>query len=181
VDAEGWAEFLKSLRVEGKLHPCSSADLDAYERETGFKLPASYRTFCQVFGPGGVGDWFEIAVPGFTGSSKDKWNWDLSAANEFYHKGFEREEASPDPEQFKRSIIFARDCTAAVFFWDPKELTVRKKHEYGIYAMWRDTSLERVCDTFADFVKICLHRGDRTLYEDVSAIGFRPVWFGRGK
>ena len=180
MDETEWSELLGSLQVISKLHPCSVDVLDAYESETGFKLPASYRAFCQVFGPGDIGDWFNIAVPGFTGKPKSKNQYDLAAKTAFYHEGLGQESFS-DPEQFKRAVIFGDDCTGAIFFWDPAERTVKTKHEYAISVLWRDLSLERVCDTFAEFVNICLHRGKRTLYDEVPKIGFRAAWFGRGK
>jgi hypothetical protein len=179
VDECGWRELLKTLKVEGKLHPTSVAALDAYESETGFRLPASYRSFCQVVGPGDVGDWFNIAVPGFAGKYKDQ--YDLSAKTALYHERRDWEEYSSEPKQFARAIIFGDDCTGALFFWDPAEVTMRGKREYAIYVVWRGWSLERVCDSFWEFVNICLHRSDRTLYDDCSKVGFRAAWFGRGK
>jgi hypothetical protein len=77
--------------------------------------------------------------------------------------------------------IFASDGTGAIFFWDPVEVTTHQLHEYAIYVVWRDWTLERLCNTFWEFVNICLHRGARTLYDDTHAIGFLAAWFGRGK
>ena len=75
-------------------------------------------------------------------------------------------------------MIFGGDCTAARFFWDPAERTDKRQHEYAIYAVWRDWSRERVCDTFWEFANICLHRGSRTLYTDPPDLVFRAAWYG---
>jgi hypothetical protein len=179
VDEAAWKALLATLQVYGELHPVSTDALDAYERETGFQLPASYRGFCRVFGPGDVGDWYNVAVPGFEGKPKNRNRYDLVAKTETYRYGREWAEYAADPEQFERAIIFGDDCTGAVFFWDPAEITVPDAHERAIYAVWRDWTQERVSDTFGDFVKICLHRGDRTLYDDPPRLGFRAAWFGR--
>jgi hypothetical protein len=180
VDETAWQSLLATLVVKGEPRPVPTTALDAHERELGCELPASYRAFCQVFGPGDVGDWFNVAVPGFLGkrgnrSRSARWQYDLVAKTAYYQRGLEWDEYAADPRQFERAIIFADDCTGALFFWDPTEVTVPHAHERAIYAVWRDWTQERVSDTFWDFVSVCLHRGARTLYDEPPRIGFRAA------
>jgi hypothetical protein len=177
VDEDAWRQLLKALNTIGELHPIATT-LDAYEKRSGFKLPSSYRHFRRVFGAGRIGDWFEIAVPGFTGKSPG--SYDLETVGGTYRERLEWREYSDDPQQFERGIVFGSDCTGALFLWDPAERTDRRRHECAIYAVWRDWSRERVCDTFWEFANICLHRGDRTLYEEPPRVGFRAAAFGGG-
>ncbi len=176
MDEAEWRQLLELLETLGEIHPVEATALDAYEVRSGFKLPVSYRHFCRVFGPGNLADWFEIAVPAFTGKSPS--NYDLDTIGQLCHKGRDFQEYSDDPQQFERAVIFGSDCTGARFLWDPEERTDKKTREYAIYAIWRDWSRERVCDTFWEFANICLHRGNRTLYEDPPRLGFRAAWFG---
>lgn len=180
MDESGWKATLKSLTVIGEPQPVRASALDAYERETRFKLPASYRSFCRVFGPGDVGDWFSVSVPGFKAPAKDRWKYDLAAKTAYYRAGLDWAEYSADPEQFARSVVFADDCTGAMFLWDPAEATSPEAHECAVYAVWRDWTQERVSDTFVGFIDICLHHGSRTLYDEPPRVGFRVSWTGRG-
>ena len=120
-----------------------------------------------------------MAVPGFEGKAQSRNLYDLVAKTAFYRHGRDWAEYAADPKQFERAVIFADDCAGALFFWDPAEVTELASHERAIYAMWRDWSQERVSDTFWGFVNICLHRGERTLYDEPPRVGFRAAWFGR--
>lgn len=176
MEEVAWSELLGTLKTVGELHPVEARALDAYESRSGFKLPASYRHFCRVFGPGDLGDWFKIAVPDFAGKSPN--SYDLEALGRLYHERLEWEEYSDDPQQFERAVIFGSDGTGALFLWDPAERTNKRRHECAVYAVWRGWSRERVCDTFWEFANIGLHRGNRTLYDEPPQIGFRAAWFG---
>jgi hypothetical protein len=179
VDEVGWKALLESLVVAGNPHPVLASALNTYERQAEFELPSSYRNFCRVFGPGDIGDWYSVAVPGFEGKPRSRNRYDLGAKTAFYRNGRDWEEYAADAEQFKRAVIFADDCTGAVYFWDPAEVTESATREQAIYAVWRDWSQERVSDTFWGFVNICLHRGERTLYDESPRVGFRAAWFAR--
>jgi len=176
MDEDMWRELLANLETEGELHPVDVEALNAYEKQSGIKLPASYRHFCRVFGPGNLGDWFEIAVPEFKGKAPK--SYDLETVCRQYRQGRDWQEYSDDPQQFERAVIFGCDCTGALFLWDPAEQTDKRNREYAVYAIWRDWTRERVCDTFWEFASICLHRGNRTLYDDPPRIGFRAATFG---
>jgi hypothetical protein len=176
VDEDAWRQLLAGLDLVGELHPVAVETLDAYERRSGFKLPASYRHFCRVFGPGSITDWFEIAVPDFKGRSPNRHDLDTVGRNS--HDHLEWQAYSDDPQQYERAVIFGSDCTGARFFWDPAERTGRRGDECAVYAVWRDWTRGRVCDTFWEFASICLHRGSRTLYDDPPDLVFRAAWYG---
>jgi hypothetical protein len=168
--------MLAGLDLIGELHPVASETLDAYERRTGFKLPASYRHFCRVFGPGNLTDWFEIAAPDCRGRAPNLHDLDTLGRNA--HEHLEWREYSDDPPQYERAVMFGSDCGPSWFFWDPAERTDRRGHECAIYAVWSDWTRERVCGTFWEFANICLHRGSRTLYNDPPDLVFRAAWYG---
>jgi hypothetical protein len=165
MSIQDWRTLLKAMSVRGKLHPATAEELDQYETKSGFRLPSSYRDFCRVFGPGQIGGWYQLAVPHLEKKGKKKL-YDLAGKTKFYHDGLEWEEYAPDPKRFQRSVIFGDDNTGAVYYWDPEEITVPKKSEYAIYAMFRDFTGEKLCDTFWDFVGICLHRHRKKLYDE---------------
>jgi hypothetical protein len=176
VDERAWRLLLDTLKTCGEFHPVEATALDDYEKRSSFKLPTSYRHFCRVFGPGNLADWFEIAVPGFSGKAPTK--HDLFTVGWQAHEHREWQEYSDDPQQYEQAVIFGSDCTAALFFWDLAERTDKQRNECAIYAVWRDWSRERVCGTFWEFAHICLHRSARTLYDEPPEIGFRAAWFG---
>lgn len=176
MNESDWRELLEAFETVGELHPVEMKVLDDYESCSGFKLPASYRHFCKVFGPGNVGDWFEIAVPEFKGKTPTK--YDIESLTSKYRESLNRCESLDDPHQLKRAVIFGSDCTGAIYFWDPAEHTDEERNECAIYAVWRDFNREQVSDTFWEFANICLHRGTRTLYDEPPRIGFRAAWFG---
>jgi hypothetical protein len=171
MDVAAWRELLGTLTVQGHLAPVTEQQLDVYDVEAGVRLPASYRGFCGVFGPGVLGDWYEFAAPGYTG--KNAWQFDLATMNADRRASLEWEEYAQDVEQFRRAIVFGGDQTAAMFLWDSAEITRPDENELAIYAIWRNWETERVCDTFWDFVMMCLHKGSRTLYDQPATPTFR--------
>jgi SMI1 / KNR4 family (SUKH-1) len=177
VDETDWSALLNTMRVEDKLFPATQDQLDVFERQTGVGLPVSYRTFCTVFGPGSLGDWYEFAVPGYTGYQPDK--WDLATKNAQIRSMTDWEEMVEDVEQFRRGVIFGGDQATGTFLFDPAIVTHPKSCEYAVYAVWRDWTTERVCDTFAEFVALCLHRGNRTLYDEPAKLTYGGPWQGR--
>ena len=63
-----WKRLYKKLEIvvpEGyrPVAKPSRRDLDAFEKQFGFKLPRSYREFMEVFGPGTLADYFRIDDP----------------------------------------------------------------------------------------------------------------------
>lgn len=177
MDEAAWSQLLASLTVQGVLLPISSEQLGAYERRTGFRLPGSYRSFCRVFGPGTLAEWFEIAAPFYCGSFSEQFG--LDAKNDWYRNGTEWDEYVEDQDQFRRAVLFAGDHTGAAYFWDQARPSVPEANEYAIYSVARDYAVAYVCATFWEFVRICLHQGDKTLDGDLPPPRtFRPVWRG---
>jgi hypothetical protein len=165
MNAREWKELLNSLTIQGKLNPSSSEGLDSYEKKSGLRLPSSYRAFCKTLGAGRLGDWYDFAVPNYNGKGK-KTFLDLDAVTRFYHDGLPWEESAPDPDQFKRSIIFAHDSTGSVYYWDADMITDKRASEYAVFAMFRDMTGERLCDSFGEFFHICLHMRRKKLYDE---------------
>lgn len=168
MDEDDWRQLLGLLTIKGTLQPLKAAALDSYEKRSGYKLPASYRHFCRVLGPGNLGDEFAIAVPTFSVKSPDL--YDLESLNRMWHESRGWQQCAKDPAQFERGIIFGSDETGAVFLWDPAEPTERQSHEYAIYAVWRNWSHERLGDTFWDFARYCLDK-----MSSISELGFRSM------
>jgi hypothetical protein len=172
---DAWSALLETMTIEGPLLRSSADQLDAFEQQAGVRLPASYRSFCRVFGPGTLGSWYEFAAPGY-GYQPERWN--LASKSAHAHATSEWEEYAPDPAQFGRAIIFAGDEATGAFLFDPAAVTDPAASEYAVFAVWRDLTTERVSDTFAEFVAICLHRGGRTLYDEAPPLTYRAPWQG---
>jgi SMI1/KNR4 family protein SUKH-1 len=168
-----WQQLLTSIAVDGTPHPVSDVDLDAFETEWDNRLPLSYRNYCNIFGPGELAGWYNIATPNYQGNFKER--YDLTTKNTAVHEGRDWREYSPNPEQFNRALIFADDTATAVYFWDPAEASMAKDNEYAIYAMYRDWTLQKLCDTFCEFIDICLHRGGVRLYDESPMLKFRAA------
>jgi hypothetical protein len=176
VDEAAWSALLSTMTVEGTLFPSTADQLDGFEQEAGVRLPASYRAFCRVFGPGSLGDWYEFAAPGYAGYRPHRWN--LAAKNADVRAAREWEEYAEDVAQFRRAVIFGGDQATGTFLFDPLAVTVPDANEYAVFAVWRDWTTEWVCDTFGEFIAICLHRGTRTLYDEPAAPTYRAPWQG---
>jgi hypothetical protein len=171
-----WQKVLAGLKVLRKVTPVPEAQLDAFEERTGLRLPKSYRSYCSVFGPGRLADWYDIAAPGFVAKPASLTTYcDLEAENQSLHDGLEWQEYSSAPEQYERGLIFAYDETGAVFFWDPAEVTSKAGHEYAIYVTFRNWSLQRLCDRFDGFIDICLQRSKVQIYTDPPILEFLPA------
>ncbi len=138
------------------MHTVDSVLLNATENSLHIKLPDSYRSFCRVFGVGsfGRGD-FNIAVPGYNGNAE---TYSLE-----YLTDSQREFAGQlgdlglAPDQISRGIVILIDMSRSTHFFDPKDVTGPKKHEYAVFSLYRNYEVERTFDSFWDFVTIgCL-------------------------
>jgi hypothetical protein len=114
MDEPAWSQLLATITVEGTLLPVGTVLMDAYEEQTGFRLPGSYRCYCRVFGPGTLAEWYAIATPGYAGRFADR--FELVAKNKSFREWTDWEEYIPNSEQFRRAVIFAGDETGAVYF-----------------------------------------------------------------
>src|SRR5258708_7075083 len=113
--------------------PPTEKEFDRFSKEFGIELPASYRAFISVFGPGELGRVFRIQSPYCVRS-----HWDIA---KLYREckaavvyPFELK-CYKDFNQYKRlipcvsSFLGPRCC----FFWDPNDFTDKGRHKYGIY------------------------------------------------
>lgn len=152
-----WKSILAKLEIEGGApNPVNKLVLVKYENEAGLVLPKSYKEYCQTFGPGHIAPpWnYRIHTPQ---ASSPGFNIDV------LNKSVKRmvlAASAPDPKQFNRAVYFASDSATSDFFWDPEDVTSKRDGECGIYVMYRDLRVERLCDTFWTFITdICLGAG----------------------
>jgi hypothetical protein len=149
---KAWQQLLSSIDVDtsyGTLSPVSSKRLDAFEEKHGIKLPRSYRTYCEVFGPGEFARRFKVAVPGYKGKAK---TFLLEDLNKRAHEGLEYEHYSKDPEQHMRGVFYCIDIVRSYHFFDPMEVTDPRRNEYAVYTLCDDFKVRRTADNFWDFV-----------------------------
>jgi hypothetical protein len=147
-----WLRLRDELSIEpgaDEMRPISPAKLDAFEGKQGLRLPRSYRTFCEVFGAGQIGNLFSIAVPGYRGKAK---TFDLEHLNRMAHDGQEYDVYSKDPAQHTRGLFFCVDLVNAFHFFDPEEVTGSRHHEYAVWTVSRDYELKRTFDNFWEFI-----------------------------
>jgi len=128
-------------------------DLDKYEAQKGFRLPASYRQFCLVFGPGSFDGAIGIRMAGYRNDDRA----DICTINNKGSMTFERlSKRHSDPVRVQRLIYFADTIGGHEFGWDPVEVTDSENHEYSIYAVLHDDpSVSKVASTFCKFIEDC--------------------------
>lgn len=149
-----WRQLQAELAIEPSakdIRPVTPAKLDAFEKKHG-PLPTSYRTFCEVFGAGQIGNLFSIAVPGYQGKAR---TFDLEHLNQMAHDGQEYKAYSKDPAQHARGLFFCIDLTNSFHFFDPEEVTDSRRHECAVYTVFRDYELKRAADNFGEFITLC--------------------------
>lgn len=134
--------------------------LDRLEGRLGCRLPASYRAFVKVFGPGDLARAFTVFAPGYRSMTRV----DFLANNKW-----QESEAGwrAEPDRIRRLIAFAEySGELQPFCWDPKALRDSTGPEYQIVYVPRDrrTPLLPVADSFGSFVAdYCLGGGFRRL------------------
>jgi hypothetical protein len=158
-----WGAVLAKLEVVGgPIRPVQRAVLRRYEKNIGMSLPEGYKGFCQTIGPG------ELTVPRHyrIHAPRDPL-WDIESLNQdMKNQAPHRDQLlldirGTDRSQLVRGVYFASDITTICYFWDPEDLTDPDQHEYGIYAIYRDHSVRRVCDNYWEFVNTyCLGESD---------------------
>lgn len=135
------------------LHPGAAkfkAAVSDFEREIGYKLPRSYKTFAEVFGPGEIGGFFRIWIPG------GEYN-DLATEYRDVHGAFQQESASEHDKRNARFLLFGSTIGGDIVGWDPKDLTDAKEPEYRVYFIERHKEGVPVAASFPEFVQnICL-------------------------
>jgi hypothetical protein len=123
-----------------------------FESDAGHKLPNTFKAFAQVFGPGELGGYYRIWVPG-----DKKCGYDLGTEH-----GLARELycAADDYEQGKllaRLLFFASTIGGEFVGWDPLEETEATGPEYRVYYVTDQGTARAVAVSFPEFVAdICL-------------------------
>ena len=147
-----WSRLFNELDVSGDVTPVPPERLDAFESKNGIKLPASYREYCSVFGPGrliGVIS-LKIVVPG-----EQSWPWlaELSLFNEHMASvdPIEIDEYCSEPKLWRNGLFFGDD-NGNMFFWNKGEVTDNTTNEMGVYLVERSMQIHRITDTFESFV-----------------------------
>ncbi len=133
-----------------------AAWLDAYEQETGWKLPQSYRDFILVWGPGEFGTCVRISAPGYADCG-DTIDMGLMHA-EF--EDIRRQEDlwlddCTDPDLFRRLVVFGDDAAAGDrYCWDPLDVRSPEENEYAIYEIIHEheETPKFVAGSFREFI-----------------------------
>jgi hypothetical protein len=166
-DAWDWLE--QRLTVEPRTLP-RSADFDRFEEQYGVRLPSSYRSFASRFGPGILGAFFRLAVPGNPAGAP--W-FDLDGLNELSVRScplsFIDEVHCQEVPVFEvadmiatiRRLVFFCSLDGSEYIgWDPEDVRDSDAPEYGVYILPRLGPPIDCAHSFEQFVfDICL--GDR--------------------
>jgi hypothetical protein len=155
-----FAETVKVVRPERFLPPPTDDDLDDFQRRTGFRLPRGYRSFVTRFGPGSIGTYYPIDVPGRRGHGP---HVDLDDFMRFRDKLIADGifDFYDDPERARRLVFFCSTIDIERVGWDPQEVTDAEAPEYAVYLVNRSGGpVERIAGSFREFImEYCL--GDR--------------------
>lgn len=93
--------------------------LDEFESRAGFRLPASYREYMHLFGPGALSGWFQICGPipsRLLSEVSDVYNIDQQREMVADPEGYWATTVSEDT--LRRMAIFASTEGGDWFFWD---------------------------------------------------------------
>lgn len=153
-----WDNIFSTFEIRGTItYPLfGTNELDRYEHEINLSLPKSYRQFCLKFGPGQIVPpvRYNIAAPG-----RDPWESDSELrhlnriAKDSVSGVVDEYTADPlDVSRLSRALYFASDMIPQFYFWDTSELTSAENAEYAVYVIQRLGNIERLADTFFDFV-----------------------------
>lgn len=131
---EAWSQVLDGLdvgiRIGKKPAFPTPEELDAFEAATEFKLPASYRAFIRVFGPGTFsGATVQIYAPG--AEYREMGAKQAEFAEHAADLDFLSDRES-QAEPITHMIIFAEDVCPRYFGWDVREVRDPAAGEYAI-------------------------------------------------
>ena len=162
MQKQDWEELLKKFEIKSRRpylpppvpRPASAGEIAQFEETADFKLPKSYKDFCQVFGPCELLDYqgnYQIATPG-----PPSWNgnYELKKFHErvkSYNDEYE-DYCKENPSQVGRAFFFATDIATSSYFWDPLEITNKLNNEYKIYVIHRNYEVEFLSDSFQGLV-----------------------------
>lgn len=142
-----WKLLINNLEVRwGPVNPVPLSILSKYEKERKFILPHSYCGYCNTFGPGEIDGGVEcrIYVP-----FAEEPQLNIDHLNNLIKQMAITGIANVD--QFIRAVFFG-STRGAHFFWDPNDTTDDSDIEYGVYALNRDNTVERLSDYFYEFI-----------------------------
>ncbi len=155
-------------------------ELDAFEAESGFRLPSSYRRFALAYGAGTLvasmatedetdgedddededydedtefRELYQLYVPNCVNEHHE-----LADYNRLFHERFfPRDELAEDftePDMLERLIVFMSEIDGYGWVgWDPKDIRDNEHRECGIYAVGRHANALRfVAASFAELL-----------------------------
>jgi hypothetical protein len=154
-----WDKFRESVdtvqRPGSTILAPTAEDLDRFERELEFELPASYRSYMLEIGPGSVGEYYIINAPLYRhpqrGMQREVKQLQKDALLSEIYGG----------EFVSRMIPFATSIGGDIFAWDPTTPAAGKKLDYTVFVLPRDLNrVVKVAKDFESFVyQVCLGRG----------------------
>lgn len=128
------------------------AAAEQFEVTTGYKLPPSYKAFAQVFGPGEMGDYYRICIPG-----DEKCGYDLTTGHNLAREAYSPAEPCEQGKILDRLLYFASTIGGEFVGWDPLDMTDPINPEYRVYYVTRLGTARAVASSFPEFVtEICL-------------------------
>ena len=152
------------LTIDGAPKRSSNVAMAECESKLGISLPDSYKEFCTLFGGGMLFRLFSIAVPD---GIPNRFN--LSMKHEFWRNAMSPDvvnEYCPNPDIFWRSIFFADDIRTDYYAWDTEDVTSAALSKYAVYRVRRDFTLDRLTDSFEEFVVHACAKDAQELQED---------------
>jgi SMI1 / KNR4 family (SUKH-1) len=129
------------------------ADLDAAEKELGFRFPASYRAFALEFGLGGDLLTLPAVLPLFQPPNARESHWFCSvvAATRFHRSYAWKQDPTLRPF-YKRVVVFAIEGGYHTFVFDPQEVTDSRLAECRIYDINRLEEAVPIATSFGDWL-----------------------------
>ena len=124
-----------------------------FERESHVKLPESYKEFTKVFGAGELAEYYRIAAPLDIEDDNDLVRQNRNAHGE---PGEDLLGSYGPSEVTDRIVIFGNTIGGEMFGWNTEEVTDEDRAEYAIFYLTRRGSMERIANTFEEFVQHCL-------------------------
>jgi len=119
-----------------------------FEKSLGVKLPGAYLAFAQVFGPGEVGGYYRINVPGVTGE-----NYDLLREHQEWKESREPFQDNEKGKRLSRLIHFASTIGGETLCWDPTDVTDERGPEYRIYYVTRRDDATAIAASFEELIE----------------------------
>lgn len=153
MSIEEWQAFRDSLEIEvpARQKAVERPDepvFDALEVSSGFRLPASYREFIRVFGPGELGEGFLVKAPGLSQTDP---HCDLQCFTERTREAVVGN--YPGNSRLARMWYFCKTTGGDLIGWDPDEVSDVSRREYRIYIKVHERSTaEPLCENFDEFV-----------------------------